>query len=961
MKKLFMLLSAIFALGFAAQEVAAADFVPEDGVKYVFRHKDSPYVLFERASDSYTVLATPKKSDANQYEVTFTATDGGYYAVNGNGHYLYRRSNGYDTMFKNSSDKTAVKLIESSTADDVTYYRIVSADRNLCVAPDAVGEGEQLWFDKALTSELGEYEIIKASDMVFNPAVTFATSSVAIQKDADGTNSAALRFTINNVESGTVTLTASEGFTVEPATVEFTGEVENTVTVTSAEAIGAEGTITVTYNDAVLGNIAVSVVEPYPCFYIFNQVTGLVIGGDETPVLAELTLEDTQKFQRVPVEGSTSRYYLVQKSSGKYLRNVSSGEGVYASYCDYGDDNGRIEWQFPANGDGVSLKNTKQDRILIPVKNEEGSQLMLYGTSSDEGSVWTLEDCSQFGEGDPTVEIANEDVVVEQDGITFTTEVRAYNLGDGNAVTVVPSEGVNVSVTTLENSFKRSPITISTSNPEGTECYVNFVLGDQVLKTLNFTVVKRFNRYIAHLVYEGETDLVLGTEADSTQPILAAYNEEDNTLQTIVAMPVGGDSEAYYLLQEGSYGYLSHKGNGWSTEFGANRGADSQWTIEVIDEADPTIVQLRGSKGLLDADSYTEGSKLYCNKSKGTWRLSIIGVMETSVEEVNLADADATATVTVTGVGLPAEITVTTTGAATVSVETLPAEGGDVTVGLDATAEDLTGTVVFTSGSYTKTINVRLSITQMQVDKTEAHIVGKGGFATIHVSATDIADPIVITTEGDGFNVSTAEITADTYVESDVTVTYSGSTETTGKVIFTCGSIVREVAVSVEFNPDITISTEGGTTFDNGIAYFSVTATDLFDVITITASDATVAVEPAELPADADDEYVFLTAGDDTADGTITVTLTCGDLVKTVDFEYKKPAGINDLNGEALAITANAGIITVKGATRVIVADIAGRVIADTNAAEIALAANGVYVVTAINAQGNTATAKVVK
>ena len=372
-------------------------------------------------------------------------------------------------------------------------------------------------------------------------------------------------------------------------------------------------------------------------------------------------------------------------------------------------------------------------------------------------------------------------------------------------------------------------------------------------------------------------------------------------------------------------------------------------------------MQLRGSKGLLDADSYTEGSKLYCNKSKGTWRLSLIGVMETSVEEVNLADADATATVTVTGVGLPAEITVTTTGAATVSVETLPAEGGDVTVGLDATAEDLTGTVVFTSGSFTKTINVRLSITQMQVDKTEAHIVGKGGFATIHVSATDIADPIVITTEGDGFNVNTAEITADTYVESDVTVTYSGSTETTGKVIFTCGSIVREVAVSVEFNPDITISTEGGTTFDNGIAYFSVTATDLFDVITITASDATVAVEPAELPADADDEYVFLTAGDDTADGTITVTLTCGDLVKTVDFEYKKPAGINDLNGEALAITANAGIITVKGATRVIVADIAGRVIADTNAAEIALAANGVYVVTAFNAQGNTATAKVVK
>jgi len=954
MKNLFLSLGAAAAI-LSAMPALAADFVPESGVKYSFKHKDSELFVGGR-SDGFAGLMTATRQGAAAYEFTAEPAEGGYYLLNGEGNYLYK--DGYNSKMGDQSKASVVNF--TASGDEGTFYRIVTGSN--CFAPDAVGDGEKLWSDKELSFRNGEYEIVKSSEIKYEASVKLGMTSVRIQKDADGENSATLRFTPVNFD-GEVTITASDGFTVDPAKVTVVDGTEYTVDVKSSAEIGKQGTVTIAFGGETLATVEVAVTEPAPTYYVFNLETGLVLGGDsEKAIITELTMEDTQRFSKVEVPG-TDRFYLVQKSSGLYFRNVDSGSGVFAHYCEYGASAERAEWSFPANGEGVSLKNSKQDRILIPTKLADGAEVMCYGLNSDAGSKWQLIETSEFGQGEATVDITDENVVVEPNGISFTTEVRAYNL-EGGVVTVKPSKDVQVSLSTIEEGYKRQPLTISTTAKAGTECRIDFMLGEKVLRTLTFTVSERFPRYIFRLVNEG-TDFALGTAAESVQPVLTAYNIEDLNQQMIL-MPVdeNGDGvitedEGYYLIQEGSYGYLTCVG-GWDTTFGTPKGAESIFHFEVIDEEAGTF-GIRTSKGLLDADDYDEGAHLYSNKNKGTWTRQAIGEINVSNEEVILPTREATETVNVTAVGLKEAITVSTTGAAKVNLTTLPVEGGEIIVSLDAASEEIAGTVELTSGNFSKTIEVRLKATTLAVDKETVEIVGKRGKAFFNVSATDITEPILIAVEGEGFAVNVEKIEPETRIDRDVTVSYSGKTEATGKVTVSCGSIVKTVTVTVKFNPDIVLDTEGFV-LEDGVAYFAVTGVDIFEPIKITTATAGVEIAPAELDADAKEDYVFVTVPESVPAGDIIITIASGSVSKTLTLKHEV-AGIEAVGAGALKVVAADGMIRVEGAAagaRLTVADLTGRSMAADAGSAVAVSHKGIYLVRVVNPDGSSKCFKVI-
>lgn len=943
MKKLLFALGAALAL--SGNAYAQDAFVPESGVKYSFCHKESDVYL--GAVNDLVKLTTATRTNKDAFEWVAEPSGDGYLIRCGLGTYIYK--DGYNTKLGDAS-KASVFTFQP----EGEFYRLVTGTN--CIAPDRVAAGEGVWADKGLTFGNGLYTIVKSADIAYPASVKLAMDEVNIMKDNEGANSATFRFTPVNFD-GEVTLTPSEGITVDPAKATVTDGEEVTVTVSTAAAIGATGTVAIAFGGETLATVNITVVESAPMYYIFNLETGLVLGGDEKAVLTELTQEDTQRFSKIEVPGTNGqRFYLVQKSSGLYFRNVDSGSGVMAHYCEYGANPERAEWSFPANGDGVSLKNSKQDRIAIPTKLAEGAQVMCYGLSNDAGAQWQLTAVSEFTGGEPTVDIKDENVLVEPNGMSFTTEVRAYNL-DGGTVQVKPSAGVQVSLTTLEDSYKRVPLTISTTAKAGTECKIDFVLGDKTLYTLNFTVQERYPRYVFRYVLEG-SDLAMGSEAESAQPVFMEYNLDDVNQQMIL-MPANEEG-GYYIIQEGSYGYLSHTGNGWDTTFGTANGKESTWTLEPLDE-ESGYVQIRGSRGLLDADNYTAGSKLYCNKSKGTWTLQAIGDIALSTDEVVLPTRDATEKVKVTAAGLKEAITVTTTGAATVDVTTLPAEGGELTVGLKADGTEISGTVTLTSGNFTNSFEVRLKATTLAVDKEAIEIVGKRGKAMFNVSATDITEPITVAVEGEGFAVNVASIEAAAKVSRDVTVTYTGRTEATGKVTVSCAGISKTVNVSVKFNPAININ-DDEFVLDQGMAFFSVTAVDLFDPIKITADVEGVDVSPAELEADADDAYVFVTVPESVKAEKINITVKSGDITKTLVLNNPQ-TGIEAVDADAVRVVAKGGVITVEGAAegaRIVVADLTGRTVAAPAAAGVALGHKGVYIVKVIGADGASKTVKVI-
>lgn len=609
----------------ASTAASAENFVPEDGVKYSFRHDGTELYLNGRP-DGNVGLMNAKSAEKQRFEYTLTASGDGYLLQDGNGLYL-RKEGGWMTVTTSDESKASVCIL---TEDGDGLYRIQISGTNYCFAPDDsdLKDGGQVWSDKAMNFKNGKYVIVKSADIQY-PFAIAAPASLSIEKEGD-TASAKLSFTPSNF-NGTVTLTPSAGFSVEPASIEVQDGIKCEVTVSSTAEVGTTGTLQLGYNGQTLATVELTVDPESPSYYIFNKETGYVIGGDETPVLAELNQQASQQFKMIAIEG-TNRFYLVQKSTGLYFRNVDSGSGVFAHYCEFGDNPERAEWSRSGDdSEGYTLKNSKQDRILIPTKLDAGAELMCYGVGDSAGNRWTFTAVDDLVI-EPVFEIDDDNVVVEQNGMKFKTQARAYNL-DGGTVTVTASEGVTVDPMTFEDNFQRVPLTIGTSAKEGTECWVEFHFGDQLMRRVEFTVAPRFDRYVIHLTpQQGDTDLVVSTAADSDQPILTACNPDDLT-QQIVVMPTEDNDGTVYLLQEGNYGYLSHKGDGWSTVFGANKGADSKWTLEGLDE-DPLNVKIRGSRGLIDCDSYEEGSKLYCNEGKGTWAFVAVGKLEVSVKDI---------------------------------------------------------------------------------------------------------------------------------------------------------------------------------------------------------------------------------------------------------------------------------------------------------------------------------------
>ena len=954
MKKFILLLSAIFAMSFSTHQAAAGDFNPESGVKYCLKHKGTDLVLGSDAKNK-AVLQTPKKAESSSFERSFVANgNGGYTISNSAGMFLYWK--GYSVEFKPAYSETeSNSYYFDFMQTEEPYYRLtVGAEGTNCVAPDAISSGAGVFSDKPLTFPNGEYEIIKASDITYTPSVELSTVSVQIMKE-EGVeeNSARLQFTPVNF-NGTVTLSASEGFSVNPSSIEVIDGKPAEVTVLSSAEIGAEGTVALSYDGGGLASVPVTVIEPAPYFYIINLETSLAIGGEtEKAVLGENTRSDDMMFRQIPVPGKDAWFYLVQKSSGLYFRNVDSGSGVAAHYCEFGPSTDRAEWTTWENGDGVTLKNSRQDRILVPtsITNPDGAGLMCYGISGDAGSAWQLINVNDMPDEEPMVEVKNTNVLVEQDGISFTTDVRAMYL-DGGYVTVVPSKDVTVSTTTIEDSFKRTPLTISTSAPEGTECFVKFMFGEQLLETLEFTVVPRFNRYIIRY-NGGEEPMALGTESEeSTQPVFVAYDMA-NVLEQFIVMPVGDDEGHYNLVQESTYRYLGCQG-GWDATL-AN-SSDNLWLLEGFDE-DPSNVTIRSSKGVLSADDFSIGSKVYTNKSSGSWNFEVVGQINVSESEIVLADRSASAVVTVTAAGLPEDMVVTVDGAARVDKTTLPAEGGEVTVSLDQASEETSGTVTFASGHFKRSITVRLISTDMTVSVDKLELVGKGATAIFTVNATDISEAITIT-PSEGFKVSVSTIDAAMNVVRTVSVSYEGKVAADGKITVACGDMTREIMVSATFNPDIFVELpEEGFVFDNGIAYFVVTPVDLFEPVVITSS-AALDIEPSEIDPDRKDEYVFFTAKDATPSGEITITLSSGSVVKTEKINYQ--SGVASISTGDVEVYSVSGVIRVDGVenARVTVTDLTGRIVADSCENVIAVAP-GMYIVSVCTVDGDVSVVKV--
>ena len=215
--------------------------------------------------------------------------------------------------------------------------------------------------------------------------------------------------------------------------------------------------------------------------------------------------------------------------------------------------------------------------------------------------------------------------------------------------------------------------------------------------------------------------------------------------------------------------------------------------------------------------------------------------------------------------------------------------------------------------------------------------------------------------EGEGFAVNVASIEAAAKVSRDVTVSYTGRTEATGKVTVSCAGITRTVGVSVKFNPAINID-EDGFALEEGIAYFSVTAVDIFDPIRISTDVEGVEIAPEELEADADDAYVFVTVPETVKAEKINILVKSGDITRTLVLENSS-AGIAAVDAAAIHVFVKDGAVRAEGAAegaRIMVSDLTGRTVTAPAAAGVALGHKGVYIVKVIGADGASRTVKVI-
>ncbi|MDE6853631.1 MAG: hypothetical protein K2J38_01090, partial [Muribaculaceae bacterium] len=171
----------------------------------------------------------------------------------------------------------------------------------------------------------------------------------------------------------------------------------------------------------------------------------------------------------------------------------------------------------------------------------------------------------------------------------------------------------------------------------------------------------------------------------------------------------------------------------------------------------------------------------------------------------------------------------------------------------------------------------------------------------------------------------------------------------------------RTVNVSVKFNPAININ-EDGFTLEEGIAYFSVTAVDIFDPIMISTDVEGVEISPEELEADADDAYVFLTVPESVKAEKINVLVKSGDITRTLVLDNSS-AGIAAVGTDALRVVVTDGRISVEGApegARIMVSDLTGRTVTAAAGAGVLLGHKGVYIVKVIGADSASRTVKVI-
>ena len=955
MKKLYYFLGFILAMMLSPQRVLAGDFVPEEGETYYILAKGQQ--LYLGADDKGgAVLQTPLKATQPYYTLTFEAVDGGgYHIINGDGMYLCYES--WSMFFQEYDEENSGAYLYDFILDEANGgYRISVMTKGSYMAPDNVGDGSAVYSDKPATHANGVFEIVKSGSLSFAPAIKFDAESLSIEYDNEGAeNRANLMFTPTNFEGTLSISTSSDDFQVSDTELEVTDGEMATIEVTSEAGIGTKGSVIFTYEGTQLATLPVEVVTPSPSYYIINVESGLVIGGETDAVLVERADDPSQFFKKVLVPGTTDEYYFIQKSSGLYLKRVEEGAGVMAWYVEIGA-NSRSKWKLTQNGSFYGLKNTEADRILMADKLEVGAGLLCYGLSSDPGTQWELIDAAEIAKGEPYVEVKDKNVVVEKNGLTFTTDVRAFNL-NGKSVKVETSDKVSVSLTSISEGFAFQQLTISTSAEPGTECEVRFMLDDQVAQTLKFTVQPNFERYLIRALQPIEVDeesgdtipqetiFAIGSEEESTQPILKELDPKDVS-QWFLLVPAAGD--AYYIVQDGTFNYLAKSDrDSYNTTLDVSN--DREWTVETRN--DTTVIRNVAGGGCLGPDKYEVGTNLFANRGSMNWNLVPLGRMELDTDEVVLETKETTAEVTVTAANLENDITVTVSDGFTVDKTLLAREGGKVVVGYAKDSTQLEGTVTFTSGIYTESLKVRLKNTTLGVDKESLTLTGKNASAQFIVNGTDWEQEIMVAAEGEGFAVDVTRIEPAAVIATMVTVSYSGTKSTSGKVIVTSGDFRQEIPVEAVIDSKITVNEPAELlVFDEtGSAYFTVTATDLFEDITVAASSDKVQVEPVTLPMDAEDEYVFLTYEEGAKQYDVTITLTSGDVkteivVKGADGEDTGVGSVKDGGMKAGVVD---GVLTVTGAPAgavVCVTDLAGRTVTVAGNT-CTLEAKGLYVV----------------
>lgn len=959
----FKNMAVALTLASVAMAANAGDFTPADGVRYSLKVKGSELVIGPSSANKAVQVAY-NRSAHESYALRMESTDNGYYLINGNGQYLYY--SGYSMSFTDYSADNE-KAGSAGYTFDFSYdeaneaYRIQCTNRtgNNWVGADAIGAGNGVYSDKTYTLDKGKFELIESSSINYVPQLNAETATVEIEYaggNGSGEGSAALRFTVNNY-SGEVNLAIdNSAFTLSETSLTVAEGVSNSVTVSTEAAVGATAKVSIsTPDDGVLGTIDVSVVEPRPRYYIVNVASGMVIGGDGTAVLSERAADPSQYFSMVAVEGKTDRYYLIQQSTGNYMKQVDSGNGVGTFLVEFGSNN-KSQWQLPANGDYVALKNTSADRYLMSDGNKTaaGTKLYLYGLSSDASTKWEFIEVSNLSNGEPWIDITDRDVLVEKNGLTFTTQVRGMNI-ENKSVKIVPSDGVKVSLNTLTDGFDYKDLVISTSAEAGTECHVDFTIDDVVVESIPFTVQAKFPRYIIHAVNTsaGEDDeaLAIGNEDDSLLPVLKTLNPRDASEHF---MFIDRGNSEYYIVQDGTFRYFAkYEGDHWQTTLDSS--SQRTWKIYDVDNTDYVVIRNTYNNRSLGVDAYEAGKRIAVDRSDSYWTLEAIGTITTDVDNIVLDGKSDSKQITVTGANLGDDITVVASTGFVVDQATLPATGGVITVSAAADGTSESGTIRFTSGLYSAQVSVRLKATEITITPESLAITGKNGSATFTVKANDWDDDINIAAS-EGFTTSITSIPAATSISSIVSVKYTGRTSATGTITITSGSKTFTIPVTATINSRIEVDATELTFDEYGSAYFKASGYDLYEPISITASDSQVILEPDTLDADADGEYVFASYPEGVTPKNTTITLTSGDINTKVIISADENGGLNSVNTAATAVIINGNSATVcnlAANAQVRAFDVAGRQVA-MNGNTLTAPAHGIYFITVVTAKGKS-------